>query len=165
MFGTASDEREVNVPASEAWKVYGSLLLAKVAGELLGDIISKTEVVVGDGGVGTIVEIFFIPGTPGPASYKEKFTVVDDARRVKETEVVEGGFLDLGFKYYRVRLEVIEKEDKNRCITKSTIEYEVNEEAAANAAFASIKPLTALMESVADYLLKNHNKDISSANA
>ncbi|XP_073146518.1 norbelladine synthase-like [Henckelia pumila] len=165
MFGTASDEREVCVPASEAWKVYRGLLLAKIAGESLPEFISKTVVIMGDGGVGTILEVFFTSGTPGPASYKEKFTVVDDARRVKETEVVEGGFLDLGFKYYRVRLEVIEKEDKNRCITKSTIGYEVNEEAAANAAFASIKSLTDLMESVANYLLKNHNKDISGANA
>ncbi|XP_075483150.1 norbelladine synthase-like [Primulina tabacum] len=164
MFGTASDEREVNVPASEAWKVYGSLLLAKIAGDSLPDFVSKT-VAHGDGGVGTIIEIFFPLGTPGPASYKEKFTVVDDSRRVKETEVVEGGFLDLGFKYFRVRLEVIETEDKNRCITKSTIEYEVSEEAADNAALVSIKPLTALMECAANYLVKNHSKDNPSANA
>ncbi|KZV44927.1 S-norcoclaurine synthase-like [Dorcoceras hygrometricum] len=163
MFGTASDEKEVNVPASEAWKVYGSLLLAKIAGESLKDYISKT-VAVGDGGVGTTVEIFYPAGTPGATSYKEKFTVVDNSRRMKETEVVEGGFLDLGFNCFRVRLEVIEK-DKNSCITKSTIEYEINEEAATNADLVSIKPLTALMECVADYLVKDHSKDIPSANA
>lgn len=62
MFGTASDEREVNVPASEAWKVYGSLLLGKIAGESLSEFFSKI-VAHGDGGVGTTIEIFFPSGT------------------------------------------------------------------------------------------------------
>lgn len=82
---------------------------------------------------------------------------MDDEKRVKETEVVEGGILDLGFTLYRIRFEVIEKVGfPNQCITKATIEYEVKEEAAANASLVSIEPLTAIMKGAADYLLKNY---------
>ncbi|KAL0282907.1 UNVERIFIED_CONTAM: hypothetical protein Sangu_2923400 [Sesamum angustifolium] len=141
------EEMEVKVPASEAWKLYGSLYLAKVVVEALPDRFSKFEVMMN-----------LETGTAGPASYKEKYTVVDDERRVKEAELVEGGFLDLGFTLYRVRGEVIEKEGKKEeCIVRGTIEYEVKEEAAANAALVSIEPLRALMQAAADYLTRNYN--------
>ncbi|KAK4403765.1 hypothetical protein Sango_0745100 [Sesamum angolense] len=152
------EEMEVKVPASEAWKLYGSLYLAKVVVEALPDRFSKFEVIEGDGSAGTILHIFLAPGMAGPASYKEKYTVVDDERRVKEAELVEGGFLDLGFTLYRVRGEVIEKEGKKEeCIVRGSIEYEVKEEAAANAALVSIEPLRALMQAAADYLTRNYN--------
>ncbi|KAL0386796.1 UNVERIFIED_CONTAM: hypothetical protein Slati_4580300 [Sesamum latifolium] len=158
MAGGVWEEVEVKVPASEAWKLYGSLLLAKFVVEALSDRFSKFEVVEGDGSAGTILHFFLAPGTAGPASYKEKFTVVDDERRVKEAELVEGGFLELGFTLYRVWVEVIEKEGKKEeCITRGTIQYELKEEAAANAALVSIEPLRALMQAAADYLTKNYN--------
>ncbi|KAK6129387.1 hypothetical protein DH2020_036863 [Rehmannia glutinosa] len=163
MFGTVSDEREVSVPASEAWKLYGSLQLSKFVAEKLPGMASKIDIVQGDGGVGTIIEIFYAPapGTERLKSYKEKFTVVDDEKRVKVAEVVEGGYLDLGFTMYRVRFEVIEKDgSENQCITRATIEYEVNEEAAANAAaIVSIQPLVTLLQTAADYLQKNYNNN------
>ncbi|KAL0452297.1 UNVERIFIED_CONTAM: S-norcoclaurine synthase [Sesamum latifolium] len=157
MVGRVSEEMEVKVPVSEAWKVYGSLLLAKIVVEGLPNLVSKAEAVEGDGSVGTILHVLFVPGTAGPTSYKEKFTVVDDEKRVKEAEVVEGGFLDLGFTLYRVRFEVIEKEGKTEeCIVRATIEFELKEEAAANAALVSIEPLIAIMQVAADYLTKNY---------
>ncbi|KAK2977849.1 hypothetical protein RJ640_017049 [Escallonia rubra] len=66
------------------------------------------------------------------SSCKEKFTIVDDSKRVKEAEVEEGGFLDLGFNLYRFRFEILEK-GENSCITKGTVEYDLKEEVAANA--------------------------------
>ncbi|KAL7108087.1 hypothetical protein ACP275_06G093100 [Erythranthe tilingii] len=158
MFGTVSSEREVKVPASEAWKLYSTLELAKIVAEALPSLISKINVVQGDGGAGTILELFFPPGGAGLSSYKEKFTVVDDEKRVKETEVVEGGFLDLGFSLYRVRFEVFDKDEEDEyCITKATIEYEVGEESAANSALVSIQPLVTIMEAAALHLIQNHH--------
>ncbi|XP_057774082.1 norbelladine synthase-like [Salvia miltiorrhiza] len=162
MSGTISDEKTVNVPASEAWKLYGTLQLAKIVEEALPDLISKIDVVQGDGGAGTVIELFFAPGMEGGLkSYKEKFTVVDEEKRVKETEVVEGGYLDMGFRVYRVRLEVREVEgNEKQCITRATIEYELKEEAAANAAaLVSIQPLTAIMQISADYLHRTYNNN------
>ncbi|KAL0282911.1 UNVERIFIED_CONTAM: hypothetical protein Sangu_0729200 [Sesamum angustifolium] len=100
-------------------------------------------------------------GTTGPSSFKEKFAVVDDERRVKVSEVVEGGYLDMGFTLYRICMEVIEKEgQKGECIVRGSIEYELKEEAAANAALVSIEPVVAVMQVAADYLTKNYNINV-----
>ncbi|KAA8540151.1 hypothetical protein F0562_026843 [Nyssa sinensis] len=154
MFGTVSEEMEINVGASEAWELYGSLQLAKLVGEELTQVVDKIEVIEGDGGVGTVLKLTFPPGMSVFSCYKEKFTKVDDEKRVKETEVVEGGYLDLGFTLVRARFEVIEKTQIS-CITKSTIEYELQEGAAANASIVSIQPLVNIMEVAATYLLQN----------
>ena len=79
-------------------------------------------------------------GTPGLTGYKEKFTKIDNEARIKEAEVIEGGYLDLGFSHYLVRFEITEKANDS-CIIKTTIEYQVKEEAAANASLVSIEPL------------------------
>ena len=64
--------------------------------------------------------------------------VLDHEKRVREVEVVEGGFLDLGFTLYRVRFEVIEVEgNEKQCIIRYTIEYELKEEAVENIALVS----------------------------
>ncbi|KAL0403318.1 UNVERIFIED_CONTAM: hypothetical protein Sradi_1972600 [Sesamum radiatum] len=165
MVGRVWEEIEVKVPASEAWKVYGGLPLGQIACAGLPNLFSKAEVVEGDGSAGTILQVFLPTGTRSMMksetgmSYKEKFTVVDDEKRVKEAEVVDGGVLDLGFTLYRFRFEVMEKEGKEEeCIVRGSIEYEVNDEAAAiaNAAFVSKEPLVAILQVAADYLTKNY---------
>lgn len=76
---------------------------------------------------------------------------------VKEAEVVEGGFLDLGFSLYRIRIEikVNPKDDSSSsCLLKLTIEYDVKEEFAANASLVTTEPLIAIMGVANEYLLK-----------
>ncbi|XP_028772021.1 S-norcoclaurine synthase 2-like [Neltuma alba] len=108
MFGKVEHEAELNVPAIEAWDLFSSLRIGKILEKELS-ILQKVEVLEGDGGVGTIQKLTFKPGVEGPAGYKEKFTKIDNDRRIKEVEIVEGGYLELGFSAFRVRLEVIEK--------------------------------------------------------
>nr|GLL42806.1 S-norcoclaurine synthase 1-like [Ipomoea trifida] len=151
VFGAVSDEMEVKAPAAEAWKVYSTLQLAKLVVEMRPDLVEKFEVIEGDGGVGTILKLSFPASTPVFTYSKEKFTVVDDEKRVKEAEVIEGGYLNLGFTLFRVRFEIIEK-DETTCITKTTIEYEVKEESAANASFVSTQTFVEIMNAVATYL-------------
>jgi len=90
----------------------------------------------------------------GPAGYKEKFTKIDNENRIKETEVVEGGYLEFGFTLFRVRLAVVEKGEESSII-KSTIEYEVKEENASNASLVSIQTLATMAEIAKNYLKKN----------
>ncbi|XP_042049842.1 norbelladine synthase-like [Salvia splendens] len=158
MYGTISDEKTVDVPATKAWKLYSTLQITKVVKEALPDLISRIVVVQGDGGAGTILELLFHPGMGGGwKSYKEKFTVVDHEKLVKEVDVVEGGFLDLGFTLYRVRFEVIEVEgNEKQCIIRYGIEYELKEEAAANVALVAIQPLITIMQHCVQYLLCNN---------
>ncbi|CAL5323525.1 unnamed protein product [Camellia sinensis] len=157
MLGRVSEEMEVKVSASKAWELYGTLQLAKLVEQVLPNVLEKIEIVQGDGGVGTILNLVFPPGTPGGlSSYKEKFTKVDDEKRVKETEVVEGGYLDLGFTLYRVRFEIIEKGEES-CITRTTVEYDAKEEVAAMApSMISIQPFVLLMEAASNSLTKNN---------
>ncbi|CAI8617075.1 unnamed protein product [Vicia faba] len=152
MSGQVEHELELEVPASEAWELIGTLGIAKLLDEEMPELFQKVEIVEGDGGVGTILNLTFTPGIPGPASYKEKFTKVDNEKLIKETEVVEGGYLDIGFTLFRVRLQVIEK-GKESSIVKASIEYEVKE--AANPALVSIEPLANIVQVVKNYLGRN----------
>ena len=73
---------------------------------------------------------------------------------MKEIEVIEGGYLDLGFTLFRVRFEIIEK-DNDSCIIKSTIEYDVKEEAIANTSYVNTDLVAKIAEVAKNYLIKN----------
>ncbi|CAL5212746.1 unnamed protein product [Lathyrus oleraceus] len=152
MSGQLEHELELHVPASEAWELFGTLGIGKLVGEEMPELFQRVEIVEGDGGVGTILKLTFTPGIPGPASYNEKFTKIDNEKRIKEVEVVEGGYLDFGFTLFRVRFEVIEK-GEDSSIIKSTIEYEAKEE--ANASLVSIDPLANIVQVAKNYLGRN----------
>ncbi|KAM4076824.1 hypothetical protein ACJW30_12G094200 [Castanea mollissima] len=153
MFGQLSHKLEVNVPASEAWEIYGTLGLSKLLVED-GSAFEKIEILEGDGGSGTILKKTFMPGSHGFTVHKEKFTKLDNEKRVKELEVIEGGYLDLGFTLFRVRFEIIEK-DNDSCIIKSTMEYDVKEEAVANISYPNTDLVAKIVEVAKDYLIKN----------
>ena len=61
MKGSKVHEHETDVPASELWAIYGSLLATKLLPELLPHVLAKVELVSGDGGVGTILKLIFPP--------------------------------------------------------------------------------------------------------
>ncbi|KAF5193065.1 S-norcoclaurine synthase [Thalictrum thalictroides] len=133
-------ELEVNVPAAQVWKIYGSLELADLICKLLPDFFENVEVIEGDGGVGTVLKLVYAKGIPMVTYQKEKFTVVDHEKRLIVAEVFEGGLLDHGFSLYRFIFQIIEK-DANSSIIKSSIEYEVKPGYEANEAFPSAKGL------------------------
>ncbi|KAK3011131.1 hypothetical protein RJ639_012856 [Escallonia herrerae] len=114
----------------------------------------KIEVVKGDGGVETVLKLTLPAGTTVLSSYEEKYTKIDDAKMIKEAEIVSGGYLDLGFTLYRTRFEII-KTGNDSCITKTTIEYDVNEDDVANFTYVSILPMISMMKDVATYLIAN----------
>ncbi|KAK3035491.1 hypothetical protein RJ639_033950 [Escallonia herrerae] len=166
MHGTLSDGLEVNVPAQVAWQIYGTLQITHVT-----HTFDKIEVLQGDGGVGTTLKltlpavlhltmkfltsyVLIETGTTVFSSYEEMYTKVDDEKMIKEAEVISGGYLDLGFTLYRTRFEIIET-SKTSCITKTTIEYDVNEEDVANFTYVSILPMISMMKDIATYLLEN----------
>ena len=94
--------------------------------ELLPHVLAKVELVSGDGGVGTILQLTFPPGIPGLQSYKEKFVKLDNENYIKETETIEGDILKLGFLYYMIRFEIIGK-GTTCSVIRSTIEYEIDD--------------------------------------
>lgn len=60
--GQLYHEMEVKVVARETWELYGTLLLSKLAKESLSGLVEKSEVLEGDGGVGTKMKITLVPG-------------------------------------------------------------------------------------------------------
>ncbi|EOY10117.1 hypothetical protein QUC31_010182 [Theobroma cacao] len=159
MHGHLSQDTPVAVPAAVVWDVYGTLELGRLVDKLLGDVIGSVEVIEGDGGVGTLVKVTFRPGSPVDGYMIEKFTKVDDENRVKETEIVEGGYKALGFDPFRVRLEILEK-DSQSSIIRSSVEYEVDDKLAALASQVSIKPLEMIAEAIGKYLLEKETAQI-----
>ncbi|KAK2977205.1 hypothetical protein RJ640_028410 [Escallonia rubra] len=144
-WGSVSTEMEVDVPATEAWKLYGTIDLKNVT---VPKYLAKVEIVEGDG-EGSICK-----NTSSDGSYfKEEFTKVDNEKLVKETEETEGGHLDYGFTLYRIRFECIPK-TKDSCITRTTIEYTIKEEALDNIGKATITGSINIMKDVAAYLIK-----------
>ncbi|XP_076896116.1 norbelladine synthase-like [Bidens hawaiensis] len=154
MFGSLSEEVEVKVAADKAWQIYGTIKLGEIAAK---HILESLEVIEGDGGVGTVIKVTFKPEA-GLSPYKEKYTMVDNDKMVREAEMIEGGYLDLGFTLYRVRIEVKDntsEETGSLCIVKITLEYEVKEEAADNASFVTIEPYAVLMKFANEHLLSS----------
>jgi hypothetical protein len=62
MFGEVEHELELDVPASEAWELFGSIGIGKLAEEKMPELFQKVEIIEGDGGVGTILKLTFTPG-------------------------------------------------------------------------------------------------------
>ncbi|CAL5080536.1 unnamed protein product [Urochloa decumbens] len=152
MEGRLSHEFQTDLPATDVWEVYGSLVLGQLVPQLLPKVLSKVELVEGDGGVGTVLLVTFPPaGASEPGSYKEKFTMVDNEKYIKEAEVIEGGVLDLGFQKYVVRFEIIEQED-GTTIIRSTIEYKVDAEHTSNASLVSTGALAGIAEAITKYI-------------
>ncbi|KAI3882632.1 hypothetical protein MKW92_019511 [Papaver armeniacum] len=126
--------------ASDLWAAYGTLELIRLIKKLLHEILRDYEVVVGDGGVGTVLKLTFPQESP-VTDYSEKFTNVDHEKR---------GYLEVGFLLYRVTYEIIEKGDNSSVII--TIEYELDDASADNASLASIKPLEVIAKIIGKYL-------------
>ncbi|PAN11505.1 hypothetical protein PAHAL_2G169700 [Panicum hallii] len=148
MEGSLCHELETDLPAADLWEVYGGLLVGQLVTQLLPQLFSKVEVLDGDGDVSTALLVTFAPapGTDASSgSCKDKFIKIDNENYVKESEVIEGGFLDLGFRKYLVRFEIIRKEDKTSII-RSTVEYEVDEEHISNASLVSTRVFASIAE-------------------
>ncbi|KAL5568264.1 hypothetical protein UlMin_024839 [Ulmus minor] len=135
--GQLSHELEVKAAASDVWAVYCGLKLAKLIEENLTQLVQKVDVLEGDGGVGTIVCLKFVPGF-GFDEAKEKVTKVDHENRVKATEVVEGGHLAIGFSSFKYEVQILDK-GNDTSVIKSVVEYEANDESAAK--YATVDPV------------------------
>ncbi|KAL6132365.1 hypothetical protein ACLB2K_070736 [Fragaria x ananassa] len=90
--------------------------------------------------------------------------MVDNEKRVKEVEVVEGGYRELGFTFYLIRFEITEagSSTPSSCIIKTTVEYELKEEAAAMVSFVSVDLFANIAQIAKHHLLKKHTEQLSS---
>ncbi|KAH1063421.1 hypothetical protein J1N35_028408 [Gossypium stocksii] len=144
-------EVEVNAPASEAWELYRKLGLLDLIDRKLTNIFQSTEVLKGDGEVGTVVKLTFVPGN---SSYTEEFTVIDDQKRVKAAKALEGDCLAFGCSVLIVEFDIIEK-SQNSCIIKSIISYAVKKEFEAKDPKPTVQ-IEAITQASKEYLERNN---------
>ncbi|KAK3005039.1 hypothetical protein RJ639_017838 [Escallonia herrerae] len=163
-YGSVATEMEIQAPAREAWALYGTVDLTVIT---VPKYLAAVDIVEGDGGEGSIAKLTPLTGTTFilcpldiSSPYYEKFTKVDNKHMVKETEITEGAFFDLGFTLYRIRFENIPT-GKNSCITRTTIEYEVKEELVANLSRVSILPSINIAKDIEAYLLAHKKHEDS----
>ncbi|KAK4369834.1 hypothetical protein RND71_009309 [Anisodus tanguticus] len=149
MLGKFSEQIQINASATEVWNLYGTIEFANFVVEKLPHIVEKVEVIEGNGGAGSVLQV----SLPGNAPYKEKYASVDDEKRVKEIEIVEGGYLDIGFNFYRIKFEVIENDDKSS-ILKLTIDFETKDVEKVHLTIGNLQAFGAILKASADYLEK-----------
>ncbi|GJN01876.1 hypothetical protein PR202_ga19178 [Eleusine coracana subsp. coracana] len=147
MKGSKSHELEADVSASELWAIYGTLRAAELLPELLPQVLAKTEVLSGDGGVGTILLLTFTQGGTGT----EKFVKVDNEKYVKEAVAIDGDMLKAGFLSYMIRLEIIGK-GPDSSVIRSTVEYEFDDARPELEGLVSTEPLAAAAEVFSKYV-------------
>ncbi|KAM7269335.1 hypothetical protein ACFE04_024832 [Oxalis oulophora] len=149
--GQVSVDTPMPVPAATVWEVFTGVEIGKLITQLLGDTIGKIEVLEGDGGVGTLVKVTLAPALAIHGPYMiEKFVKVDYENRIKETEMIEGGYKALGFDYVGIRLEVLEK-DSESSIVRASVVYEVDEKLSDLTTEISIEPQEIIMATLAKY--------------
>ncbi|XP_068634604.1 S-norcoclaurine synthase 2-like [Aristolochia californica] len=145
--GEQSFEMEVPHSAAAVWDVYSTLKLPELLRQLFPDIQWE-----GDGSVGTI---FIITVAPGPLpNLKERVVTLDQQKRIKEVDEIEGGHLEKDFTFYCTRMEIIEKNPKSSII-RSIIQYELNRNsptASENMKLSNVMGLKAVGDAVSNYL-------------
>ncbi|TYI32139.1 hypothetical protein ES332_A04G038200v1 [Gossypium tomentosum] len=129
-------------------ELYRKLGLLDLIDRKLTNIFQSTEVLKGDGGVGTVVKLTFVPGN---SSYTEKITVMDDQKRVKVTKGLEGDCLAIGCSVQIIQFGIIEKY-QNSSIIKSIVSYAVKKEFQAKDPKPNIQAVEAILQASKKYL-------------
>ncbi|CAJ1978602.1 unnamed protein product [Sphenostylis stenocarpa] len=100
-----SEKTEVSVGLEALWQAMSKDLGVTVA-KVIPNIVKDVKLVEGDGGVGTIFLFTFFSGVT-PVSYqKEKITELDEISHEIGLQVVEGGYLEQGFSYYKTTFQL-----------------------------------------------------------
>ncbi|KAI3868438.1 hypothetical protein MKW92_001631 [Papaver armeniacum] len=125
-----SSELEVAAPAEFVWAVFSSKEVPKLVPKLLPSAFEKVEILEGDDGLGTVIDI---------------------------TQQIEGGYLDMGVTFFIESFQVIEK-DADSCIIKSTVRFKVPGDLSPNVShLISADHLFTMAKVGAKYALRYHN--------
>nr|DAD17833.1 TPA_asm: hypothetical protein HUJ06_019296 [Nelumbo nucifera] len=163
MTARVTNEMEVGVPADDVWAVYGSPDLPKLFVQLMPQVYKRNDVLEGDGTVGTVILIELDDALPEPRIWKEKFIKIDHQEREKLVRVIEGGFLDIGFRSFDIIFKVIEK-DASSCIIQSTTAFELDDKFEDNANRITAGTLWWVAKAISNYVIQNKSKSKSNNN-
>ncbi|KAF7822762.1 phytohormone-binding protein-like [Senna tora] len=100
-------QTEASVGMEILWQALSKDLKAVVP-KVLPHIVKDVQVIEGDGGSGTILLFTFLPdsGLSGGSYQKERISEVDGDSHEIGLEVIEGGYLNQGFSYYKTSFQL-----------------------------------------------------------
>ncbi|KAI3837236.1 hypothetical protein MKX03_004121 [Papaver bracteatum] len=126
-----TNEFEVDhASADDVWAIYTAPNFPTLSAQLLSGLLKSKDIVEGDGcSVGTIFSVVFLPGCVVPM-HKEKIVTVNHEKRLKEIQMIEGGYLEMGCTFCMLSFEILVKE-RNSCIIKTVTKYEINDDLAS----------------------------------
>ncbi|KAG2399311.1 Pathogenesis-related PR10-like protein [Vigna angularis] len=169
-----SDTTEVSVGLEALWQAFSKDLAVTVV-KVIPNIVKDATVVEGDGGVGTVFLFKFFSGEDflssfscnhsnfmvdlmmevkhfvefsgvSPVSYqKEKITELDEISHEIGLQVVEGGFLEKGFSYFKTSFQLSAVAEE-KTLVKVKISFDSESEIAEN-----VQPVKSL-ESVLSFV-------------
>ncbi|OVA02900.1 Bet v I domain [Macleaya cordata] len=162
MRGKVTNEIDVvGASADEIWAVYSSPELpTKIVFEITPGVIKKLDLLEGDGGAGSVLDVELAEVFPEPRSWKEKFMKIDHETRTKVIRHTEGGYLNIGFNLYEETFEIIEK-DANSCIIRATLDVDIDEDEKfqQNASRITVDAFSGLGKAVSSYVIRNKSKN------
>ncbi|XP_058763622.1 phytohormone-binding protein CSBP-like [Vicia villosa] len=123
-----NQQAEICVRLETLWHALSKDLIVTIP-KIIPNIVKDLKVIEGGGGVGTVLLFTFFSGV-SPVSYqKEKITEIDDSSHEIGLQVIEGGYLNQGFSYYKTsfKLSAI-GDDKTLVNVKISYDYELEVE-------------------------------------
>ncbi|KAI3991606.1 hypothetical protein MKX01_015091 [Papaver californicum] len=166
MRGHATNEMDViGASADEIWAVYGSKDLWKLMTKLQPDIFDRVGLVAFDGGVGTIIHMVTTPGLNGLHihDFDVELVRIDHDNKVLVVQQIRGGYLDLGYSFFRITFEVLAKDDSS-CVIRTTTSVEMDQKFESNASVIAVDEIYGMAKAIAKYVLDNKaRKDCSLA--
>ncbi|KAG9443546.1 hypothetical protein H6P81_014886 [Aristolochia fimbriata] len=154
----------VDIPfsAQQVWDVYANTeQLAQIFKNVPGTALEDIQV-VGDGGLGTLIILILRPGSTF-RQFTETLVTLDHGQRVKEVDVSEGGYLTVGYTFYRTRFEILSK-GPNRATVRKSIIYNLREDSAANLALAAVNENPDQVKAVENFLNGSSSTSTESSN-
>ncbi|XP_020585865.1 major allergen Pru ar 1-like [Phalaenopsis equestris] len=139
---TFTHEGVSNVSIDRLWKA-GILDAHNLMPKLLPDVITKVELLEGDGGAGTVKKFVFSEAVKEFRYIVDKTDALDDENHIIKQTVVEGGLIGSRLKSYSFELK-LEAGSNGKTVEKTTVHYEtlddtplsVEEQGQINASFS-----------------------------
>ncbi|KAF5207716.1 S-norcoclaurine synthase 2-like [Thalictrum thalictroides] len=117
---------ELEVPdisAEDVWAVYSSPDLPKLIVKLMPSYFKRIDYILGDGHVGTILNITLQPTNSGsPLTWQEQFIEINHSTSTKVVRTINGGFLNMGFTLYEDIFQINRTGSKS-CVIRSTVNF------------------------------------------
>ncbi|XP_028779872.1 phytohormone-binding protein-like [Neltuma alba] len=142
----------VSVELETLWQAL-SKDLATIAPNVNPQLVKDVQVIEGDGGVGTILLFTLCPRASTVGYQKERISELDVVSHEIGIEVVEGGYLNRGFSYFKTMFQLSAKPSEDQTLVNVKIYYESESEEISEQIKAAESTYLSFFKKLEKYLL------------